>query len=792
MLKNYIVISYRNLRKHAGHSIIGLIGLTLGITSCLLIFVFVKHELHFDNYHENAERIYRVNYILNEPEGIQYYNVTPNALADALRKEVLGAELVTRIQLSYRDEVVQAGDQSFTQEGVVYVDPQFFDLFDYEFLSGNMAKSMSEPKKVVLTKSIALRYFGEESALGQIIRLGDKSELEVAGVVAAPSNSHLPFQFFVSLLTFSNTFDNWKFSDGNVTYLLLKGPDLLEQVKQSLNLVRRRYQEATYAAKASFTLQPVRSIHTQTQYGAYRGSYNIDDTYLWGLTFIGFLIIISASVNYINLSIAQATLRGREIGVRKVLGSTRSQLIAQLMSETFFLTLLSVIVSVPLAYWLLPKLSLMFHLRLSLDLLVSSPLFFFLAVVVVVVSFLAGLYPAFLLSGYQPVAALKGITGTSTFGALNMRKGLMIFQIIVSQVLLISVIVIYNQMQFIKNEKLGFDTKARIILRVPDNQVKREVFRSKMVQFSGIESVTYAMGGPTKGGTLNSKIDHLTFGDHEIHTTVTIPIDRYYLDVFDIPVIAGQGLLSEHEILPVSHVALINESMVAKLAYTNPQEAIGAALTINDFKVKVIGVVKDFHQKSFRNKIQPAVLFYWPRWTHHAGIKITSRNLPVTLRLVEDVYKEVFPDTYFSYYFLDDYVQSLYKAEERIYNVFKVFTLVALMIGCLGLYSMVSISTVRRTKEIGIRKVLGASAAKLVIMLTTEFTWLFVIGFLIAVPLAYFTMQQWLENFAYRTNIGFVVIILTGFAGILISWLVIGYQSIKAARTDPVESLKNE
>ncbi|MCG8607461.1 ABC transporter permease, partial [bacterium] len=687
MFKNWLVIAYRYSRRHATHSIIGILGLTLGLTSCLLIFTFVRHELSYDNFHTQAERTFRINYIMSEPDGMHYYNATPNALADAISKEVPGVKHVARIQLSFREGVVKIDNQFFSQSNIVYVEPAFLDMFDYEVLAGSPLSRLADPETVILTESVARKYFGEELGLGQMIQLGDDHNLEITGIVAdPPSNSHLPFQFFVSLATLRKTFDQWTFSDGNVTYVTLDRNYPLKQIESSLNLIRQRYQDKEYAEKTTFALQPLRKIHTDTKYGAYPGSYTINATYLWGLTLVGVLIILSASINYINLSTAQAGVRAREVGVRKALGSRKAQLVWQFMSETVFLTLLSVIISLPLAYWLLQYISPIFHLEISSSALLSPLVLLFLAVVAIAVSFLAGFYPAFILSGYGSISALKGIVTGTKFRQINLRRSLVLFQLIVSQALIMGVIIVFSQIDYIKNKALGFDREARIILRIPDNETGRQAFRNTLMQINGIEGVTYAMGGPTKSGTLSTTVIRKSAAGVHSHATRTIPIDAHYLDVFDIPLVAGQGLEPRHEIAPVSHVALINESMVTELAFSHSNEALGTVLTLNDFEVEVIGVVGDFHQKSLHSRIAPAVLLYWPQWTHYAGIEINSQNLQKTILSIEDLYKEVFPDAYFSYYFLDDYLKGLYRAEESVFNGFKVFTLVAILIAFIGLY----------------------------------------------------------------------------------------------------------
>ena len=443
-------------------------------------------------------------------------------------------------------------------------------------------------------------------------------------------------------------------------------------------------------------------------------------------------------------------LRAREVGIRKSLGSSKAQLVVRFMGETIGLLSLTAVGSLGIAMLLLPELNHLLGTQIPLSDLLSIRVASFLIVGVCITGIIAGLYPALFISSYHPIRALKGTVSNASRSSMRYRNALIVCQLIVTQVILLGVLVVFNQVRYISNKDLGFADQGRVIVQLPEDAVKRNVFKARLTQDSRVGNLTYAMGGPTKSGTLNSDLTHNNTNLGEIRT---IPVDASYLDVFDIPLVAGEDLAPEQEILPTSRVALINEAMVAKLGFQYPEEALGAQLISDNFEVRVIGVVQDFHQKSLKQQITPALMLYWPRWTDYAAIEINAADIPETLLFVETVFKDLYPETSFSYYFLDNYIQSLYQPENQLSAILKIFAFIAIIIGSLGLYGLVSIVAEQRKKEIGIRKSLGASVLAMLHLLVRDYLTLTLLALLVAVPAGALVMNQWLQSFVYRIDI---------------------------------------
>jgi len=787
MLKNLIKVSLRSLLRYKGAALINVFGLTAGMVSCLIIFVFIHFELNYDRHHENSDQLFRVTYDISEPDGQEQYTVTPNALVEAIKEQVVGIEAVSQLQLSYGQSSVRVEDQSFEQLGVIFVDPVYFDLFSYDFVEGS-AEGHQHPNTVVLTESLARKYFGNSEALGASIKLNDRFDLTVSGVISdPPTNSHLPFTFLVSHSTLKRSFGEWNFSDGNVTYIALAPGISPQQIENNLTNLLHQNQALEYQQKTSLHLQAVSSIHTDTRYSAYPGSFTIHPIYLWSLACIGLLILLSASINYINMTASQGILRAREVGIRKSLGSSKLQLVTRFMGETIALLSLTAIGSLGIAGLVLPELKHLLGIQIPISSLFSPQIHVFLILGVGITGILAGLYPALFISSYHPIRALKGAVSTATRSSMRYRNALIVCQLVVTQAILLGVLVVFNQVRYIGDKDLGFEDQGRVIVQLPEEATNRDVFKARLTQDARVNNLAYAMGGPTKNGTLNSEIDHEDTNLGEIRT---IPIDAAYLDVFDIPLVAGENLSDHHEILPTSRVALINEAMVTKLGFQYQSEALGARLTSDDFVVEVIGVVQDFHQKSLRQQISPALMLYWPRWTDYAAIEFSAVDTPETLLFVEEVFKNLYPDSGFLYYFLDTYIQGLYEAENQLSAVLKIFALIAIIIGSLGLYGLVSIVAEQRKKEIGIRKSLGASVLAMLNLLVKDYLTLTLMALIIAVPVGGMVMHQWLQSFAYRVSIDGTLILTTIGISILITLIAVSYKALKAASVNPVDCLK--
>jgi len=799
MLRSYLASALRTLRRQRLYSTINLVGLAVGLACALSVYALLSHELWFDAYHAEADQIYRVGALWPEwdEDGASYQEQTPTGLVPLLRAGVPGIERVAELDAGYGTRSVKVGDRFFSQDGVAFVGAEYFDVFDYTLLAGGVAR-LAEPGTVVLAEEIARRFFGEGTAVGEVVRFGDQQPLEVVGVVAdPPANTHLPFVFFASQTTRSVTYDEWGFSDGHSVYLVLSPNASPARVAERLNAIRVAHQSDEQQANQHFLLQPLRDIHTDTRYGAYSGSTVVSPTLLWGLGWIGLLVLLSAVFNYVNLATAQGVARAREIGVRKAIGGSRFQVAAQFLGETVALTSGAVAVGWCAAVVLIPYASRLFQVEIARTVLLRPEAILFTVGTALAVSALAGAYPAVVLSGYQPVAVLRGSGNGQSVGGRGVRRGLIVFQFVATLALLLGALVVQQQMSYIQSKDLGFERGERLLVRVPRDESARARFREAIEQAPAAQSITYAMGGPTKSGRLNHSYTWDGGPDEDGRSLRTVPIDAGYVATFGLRVLAGRNLESRDETKTHSRAVLINRSMAEQLGAGQPTEAIGQILQGQGGdeglgELEVIGVVEDFHHGSLHTAIDPVVMVHWPRWTSWAGIALAPGRVAGGLADVEAMYESTFPDTHFRYEFLDDYVADLYVAERRVANAFRVFTLLAILIACLGLFGLAALAASQRIREIGIRKVLGASVASLVALLTQEVFVLVGVAFAVGGVPAYILLMRWLEGFAYRIDLGPGVFLLAGGVVLLIALATVSSQALRAATADPIRALRSD
>ena len=796
MLKSYFQVAVRTLRKRPLYSSINFLGLALGLACALSVYALVSHERDFDAYHTQAERTYRVGSFWPDwdEDGASYQAQTPTGLVPLLREGVPGVERVAELRVGYGERSVNADGRFFTQDGIVSVGPDYFEVFDYDVREGGLAR-LDEPETVVLTATTARRYFGERAAVGQSLRLGDTRVLEVVGVVGdPPAQTHLPFAFFVSRATSKPGYEEWGFSDGHSAYVVLAPHAVPADVERQLNAIRVAHQSEEEQAAQRFLLQPLAAIHTEPQYGAYPGSYVMSPTALWVLGVIGLLILLSAVVNYVNLATAQGAARAREIGVRKAIGGARGQVVTQLLSETGLLTIMAVGLGWLAAYAALPAVGRVFEIEVARSILLRPRAIAFVIGSAFVVTVLAGLYPAAILSGVRPTVTLRG-AGGGRVGAARFRRGLIVFQFAATLTLLVGTLVVLQQMRYVEGKDLGFEREARLLVRVPDDEGARERFRQAALQAPGVQHVTFAMGGPTKSGRLNQR--YSWDGAPEAESIQTIPADAAYADAFGLRVIAGRGLRPGDETEPHSRVALVNRAMAERMGFAEPGQAVGAVLTGEGGDdalepLAVVGVVEDFHHGSLHSQIDPSVLLFWPRWSGWAGVALASGREADGLEQAETAFAESFPNTHFRYEFLDEYMAGLYAGERRIASAFRAFTALSVVIACLGLFGLAALMAAQRRREIGVRKVLGASVLSIVSLLSAEVARLVLIAFAVAAPIAYVLIRRWLDGFAYRIDLGVGLFLFAGAAVLLTAMLTVGSQALRAATADPVRALRSD
>jgi len=810
MLKNYLKIALRNLRKHKAYSFINIAGLAIGISCCALIMLYVQDELSFDRFHKNADRIYRVA-LSAAASGTPINSATTSApMAAALVQEypeVRGAARfwpIGRVLIGHENN-------RFYEDRFLFADSSVFEVFTFPLLSGDPKTALAQPNSVLLTEAMARKYFGNENPLGKFLRYDNRADYKITGVLKnIPRRSHLQFDFLASLITQPRSQSPLWISNSYYTYLLLqenyaplqleaKFPALVKkyvapQIEQAID---KSFDEAIAAgAKYDFYLQPLPSIylHSTAQNDL---AVTSDVKYVYILTAIAVFILLIAAINFMNLATARSSNRAKEVGLRKVLGSERRQLIKQFLGESILLSFMALAIALFLIEILLPVFNNLAGKALSLRF--SGSLFFIisLAAVALTIGLLAGVYPAFVLSAFQPAAVLKGSLRS---GAKSpwLRSTLVVVQFAISIVLLVGTGVAFQQLQYMQNKRLGFAKEQVVVLPIETRagQQKYESFRQDLLQNPNVIAVGATSSIP--GRVDNDTVYRLEGVSNEvIYSLKVMRVSEDFLAALQIELAAGRGFSREF-VSDTSEAFVINEAAARYMGMTL-ETAVGKRLTevaaggINkDDQRTIIGVMKDFHYESMHHEIKPLVMSIEPLAYNNIVVRVRPENIAATLAALQEKWQAFEPGYPPRYFFLDEDFGRLFAAEARQSQIFSHFTILAICIACLGLFGLASFIAEQRTKEIGVRKVLGASVQQIIVLLSKDFTKLVVIAFLIAAPLAYFAMQRWLQDFAYRTALSPTVFVLAGLLAMLIAWLTVSYQAIKAALTNPVEALRYE
>jgi len=808
MIKNYLIISLRNFLRNGNYSAINILGLSIGISSCIIIFLVISNELSFDRFHSQYQNIYRVVGEAGSGSGVEYGSTTPYPFTKAFRNDFPDVPLITQIH-SAEGVLIKIGTEKQEIESVLFADSLFFDVFDFVVLSGNPRKDLSEPGKVFLTKSLADKILkdGEENTT---IKLENKLELEVAGIIQdPPPNSHISMSMVVSMPSLTSEYlgfpmDHWSVRISGYNYLVLPDNVSSQAVEERLKNFVKKYHKEDDAKRTTYHLQGLKSIHFDKTYTENPGTVtnaDLDDLIVMGV--LGVFILSIACVNFINLATALAIKKSKEIGIRKTLGAQRGQLAFYFLGETFLLTIISVIISLCVVEWLLRWLNGFLEVSLQLNLLSDPFLIFFIFALIVLTTALAGFYPAIVLSGYNPLAVLKNkITAQGSSGAA-VRKVLVVFQFAIAQILIMGTLIIAGQMEYFKRKPLGFEKDAVINVPLPENKKELiESLRTRLETNAAIKSVSFSLGAPTAYNNITTNYFLSEKGSDELYNVAMKPADRFYKDTYGIKIIAGRWFTESEEraitestdVKKATFAYIINEAGARQLGFSNPADIVGKNITtgIFDINTEVIGVVADFHTTSLHEEIASVILMNLPQFYYDVGIKVNPENLTKTIAFIERNWLDLFPEYNFEYEFMDDHLAKLYEHDDRTFTLFKVFACISIFIGCLGLYGLISFMASQKLKEVGIRKVLGASVSSIMMLFSKEFIKLIVIAFFIASPLAYYFMSEWLEGFAYRISIPWTVYVTGITSTLIIALLTVSYRSAQAARSNPADTLRTE
>lgn len=794
MLRNYFKIARRNVYRNKAYSLINVVGLALGIACAILTFTLVKYHLSFDTFHSEKDRIYRITTEFHQ-DGISREPNVPQPIGKAFRNDYTFAEKVAMVysRLDVLVTIPSTEDNRKFEENIAFAEPEFFDILDFPLLQGDKNTIVTEPNTAVITKRIAEKFFGIKNPINQIIRIENKWDFRVTGVLSdLPINTDRRDEIYLSYINLKDhdswlAGDNWRGVAGRMHCFVLLKPDALpSNVDQAFAGLSKKYYNERDAKLYRFKLQHISDIHFNPDLEGYIAKKN-----LWALSLIGLFLIVTACVNFINMATAQALGRSKEIGVRKALGSQRGQLFWQFIAETALITMLALVVAFALVQLALPYLNQLLNMQLQINLFQDVYLLTFLPILVLIVIILSGSYPGLIIAGFQPVLALKGKLSQKHLGGFSLRRGLVVTQFAISQLLIIGTIVIANQMRYSRQADMGFAKDAIVMFPVPEKEKSKiTTLNSEIARIAGVENVTFCSDAPASWGWASVTVRFDSRTENEAFDISVKAADEQYVSTFDLQVLAGRNLNHSDTVREF----LLNETAVKKLSVRSPEDVIGKRMRIglNNSEGTIVGVVKDFHNRSFHESIDPLCITTSNQWYSNCAIKINPANLTSALALIEVTWKKNFPNHIYEYDFLDDQIARFYELDNMILSLIQAFAGIAIIIGCLGLYGLVSFMAAQKTKEVGVRKVLGASVQNILWLFGKEFTRLLILAFVIAAPLAWWVMSNWLENFTYRIEIGAGIFVLAIAATCLVAMITVGYRSLKAAFANPVDSLRNE
>lgn len=802
MFKNYFLTAVRNLRRNKAYATINVVGLSIGIAASLLLFLVLQFETSFDNFHQKKERIYRLGTQLHDQDGVNYTGSVSFPTAPALRidfPQIRDVAAIFKNGVQVTIDEGKKGLKKLNEDNYFYAEPQFFNIFNFSWLAGSPQASLNGPNNAVLTQTTAERYFGDwKTAIGKTLKVNNKTLYKITGILKdPPANTDFQFSVVVPYLALQNTYikenlNDWVSTFGNACTYVVLPPELpVDKFNAQLAQFAKRHKPAEYAQDI-YVAQPLSEIHYDDRFGNFIG-HTFSHSLITALALIGAFLVLIACVNFVNLATAQAVNRSKEVGVRKVLGSNRPQLTAQFLSETALITMAAVLIALLMARSALPFLNQFLETKMDFNILVNPGFLLFLLALAVVIVFLSGLYPAFILSGFNPITALKSRITSKMVGGISLRRALVVLQFAIAQVLIIGMLIVVSQMNFFQNASLGFDKAAIITVPLPGDsvsQTKMNFVRSQLLANPDILNASFSFKSPSADGNWNSdfKFDHAT---RQTSFAANLKwADTAYFRTYNLQFVAGRPYYPSDTVREF----VVNETLLRKLNIRNPQDAIGKELNFwnGGKKGMIVGVIRDFNSYSLRQPMAPVVLSTWKDVYQTISIKLKPGTENDVLPYVETLWNQAYPDYVYEYKFLDDTIANFYKQESQLSMLYKIFAAIAIFLSCLGLYGLVSFMAAQRTKEVGIRKVLGASVGNIVSLFSKEFLVLIVVAFAIAGPVAYYLMNKWLQDYTYRIEISVWIFLSAIMGSVIVAWITVGHRAIKAAVANPVKSLRTE
>lgn len=793
MIQNYIVVAIRNLGRYASYTFINIVGLSLGMGCALLIFSLVAHHLSYENFHPDKERVYRLVTEITR-EQTRYSGNVPSPLGKFVREDYTYTEKIAR--LATFDQllitVTENGQaKKFTEPLVSFVEPDYFDIFNFPLAKGGDAsKVILQPRTAIISERVAKKLYGDLDPINQVFKFNNTLDFRVGGVLKdIPDNTDLRSEIYLSYANLKE-FNEWMASDdawGGISssmqcFVRLKPNVDIAKMEEDMFGYVKRYRPNSKNVH-HYRLQPLAEVHTDARFGAV-----MDIQPLMILSLIGVFLIITACVNFVNLATARAASRSREVGIRKVLGGLRKQILWQFMSETFVVALLSVVVAFAIVSALLPYFNIWFESRLSLNLLDNWRLMTFIPVLLLFVTFVAGFYPGLVLSGFQPAQALKGRLSQIRGGKLNLRRVLIVTQFAIAQILVIVLVVVIYQINFSKKADLGFSRDATLILPAGSSDAKLKTLKTQLGMIPGVEKVSLCWAPPASSSFWNTSVKFGNNSEDESFSIASRIADEDYLDLFEIELVAGRNVTPSDTLREF----VVNEKFAERIGKT-AEEIVGQYITVNgSWRFPIVGVMKDFHSRSFHEDIGAVFIGTNLEDYNSVAVKVNSSNMSEVLTAVEREWSNTYPDLIYSYQFLDDQIAEFYRLEDNFLKLIQIFSFVAILVGCLGLFGLVSYISIQKTKEIGIRKVLGSSIAQILWIFGREFSLLIGVAFLLAAPIGWWSMNQWLQKYQYHVQLNWWIFMSAIGFTFLVAILTVGYRSLKAATANPVDSLRTE
>jgi len=815
MIKNYLKIAWRNICKNKLFSLINVISLAIGLSASFVIGLMVYYDYTFDTFHKDSDLIYRITTVYSSPEGEDYNPGVSVPLIAEVKENVSGLQMSTAFFTAEPSRVMNSGfSRAFNNpEKVIYADPDFFKFLNYEWLAGNPASAIASPNRVILTETRAKKYFPNkkyQDILGETLVYDDSVSTTITGIVANfKERTDFTFEEIISLETGKQSYLKDQIVDGNwnstssMTQLFVKlnNKNALPTVKKQLSDIAKKNESkdaVKYGEYRNFYMQPLRELHFGKQYGVFDFTeYMANKSILIGLLWIAAFLLLLGCINFINLNTAQATQRAKEIGIRKTLGSSKKQLVFQFLWETFLLTFISGLLSIVLAAGLLKIFADFTPEGLHFGLFTDPIIIVFAIILVVIISLLSGFYPGLVLSSFKPISVLKNRV-LSTNSHISLRKGLIVFQFIIAQVFIISTIAVGRQIHFLMKKDMGFKTEAIAYIRTPWTDwslQKREVLKQKLSTISQLEKVSLGGSPPASYNTHSTSVVYID-GKKEIRTDLELLFgDDHYLNLYGINLLAGRQLRND-----TIREYIINDTYRKLLGFETPQEAIGKIIGQGKDAVPIVGVMEDFNQRSLKSKIEPmAYVGDWHRkrysqfnTLHLQLTQANSENWPMAIAKTEEAWKSVYPESDFKMEFIDKTIEKFYKQERSMTKLLNWATVFSVLISCLGLLGLVIYTTERRVKEIGIRKILGATLTQLNLLLCKDFLVLVLLAFVIAAPIAWYGLYNWLQDYAYKTNLSWWIFAVSGFGITVLALVIMSVKTLSTASKNPVKSLRTE